>query len=265
MLATVIATAVEIATAAEVRCSLPRCLVYSLHLTHSMRSGGRGGYDSNRGPPTSRAPPPPVPNKIMQAPAKTAGTVFDDEKLKKRAKSMLKEWEEQKDEKELALSMEETLGTPDAGKKIMQEYAQIIIDAKASEVAAMKAMLVVLYKKKLITSKDVKAGMDDIIEFIDGSACDQPKIYDYVGGLFCAFANVNAYTIEDLCEVTAKVFDEGAKVLTINGCMNGIGDEFGPGATQNCFAGSAKETELLKNLLGEQKVNELKSTNKYFK
>ena len=55
------------------------------------------------------------------------------------------------------MSMEQTLGSPNAGKTIMSEIVGRIINAKPAEATKTIGMIVI---KKMITNKDIKAEMN---------------------------------------------------------------------------------------------------------
>jgi len=238
------------------------------------RGGRGGGYDNNRGgggghsssnrsgPPTSRAPP--VVNKILPPPATGrsggggGGQVVSADKLKTRANSLRKEWISDPNEKELLLSIDEVLGTPDASKTIVQVNIDYAADCKASELESIIKMIVALYKNKKVTISDIETAMGDLVEFIDSFACDNPRIYDYVGDMFCAFANLNVVTINWLCDTTSKVEDEACKSKVIVGALNGIKKQYGNAAVSSCFK-DAGERKALEKLLGSAKLRELEA------
>jgi len=241
------------------------------------RGGGRGGgghdnrgdnrgYD-NRGPGRNegRAPPvssrsvaaAPVVSKILPPPTgggRSAGgggggPAVSAEKLKLRANNMRIEWMADPNEKELLMSIDEVLASPDASKTIVGINLDYAADCKAAELQSIIKMIVALHKARKVTSSDIQTAMGDLVEFIDSFACDNPKIFDYVGDMFCAFANNNAVTVGWLCDCTAKVNDEGCKSKVIGGAMKSVKKAFGPEAAKECFGGAAEKSALEK-LLG---------------
>eukprot|EP00956_Cyclotella_meneghiniana_P032360 scaffold88581_cov22-Cyclotella_meneghiniana.AAC.1 len=85
------------------------------------------------------------------------GQVFSEDKLKIRAKSMRQEWMEVKNEEELLLSMDEVLGSPDAGKIIVQSNVEYALEAKDPERMAINDIVTILFTKGRVTSKDIKS------------------------------------------------------------------------------------------------------------
>ena len=113
------------------------------------------------------APPLVVP-KILSPPGGRSGggEVFSKEKLEVRVKNMMDEFMNQgRDEKELLLTMDENLGgNSDAGKIIVQLYADKAMDCKAPERKAMIEILVILYKAGKLTKSDVQVPMADMVQ-----------------------------------------------------------------------------------------------------
>merc|ERR1719296_585556 len=116
--------------------------------------------------------------------------------LKLRANNLRQEWLQDPNEKELILSIDEVLGTPNASKTIVQTNIDYMADCKASELGSIIKMIVTLFKAGKVTANDISTSMADLVEFIDSFVCDNPRIFDYVGDMFCAFANINAITVD---------------------------------------------------------------------
>lgn len=241
--------------------------------------GGRGdrGYGSRDGgftPSRSGAPPmttptrpPPVMGVRGILPPRTGegggggggGAVITSEQLTARAKSMRQEWLQDPNEKELLMSIDEVIASPDAGKTIVQvniDYAAV--DCKAPELKPIIDMIVVLHKNKKVSDSDVMTAVGDVVEFIDSFACDNPHIYDYVGDMFSAFANANALTVEWLCECTSRVADESCKFKVIEGALKSVYKTWGGGAARSCLTGTS-ERSALEKLLGPAKLRELEA------
>ncbi len=230
--------------------------------------GGGGGYgsrDANRSgiPLMISSRPPPVAGGPAILPPRTdvgggtAAAAVSSEQLELRAKSMRQEWLQDPNEKELLMSINEVIASPDAGKTIVQvniDYAAL--DCKASELKPIIDMIVVLYKNKKVTDSDVMTAVGDVVEFIDSFACDNPQIYDYVGDMFSAFANENALTVEWLCECTSRIGDESCKSKVIEGALRSVQKTFGDGALRSCLTGKS-ERSALEKLLGPAKLQEL--------
>lgn len=134
-----------------------------------------------------------------------------DKMLKLRANNMRQEWIEDPNEKELVMSIDEVLASPDAGKIIVQTNIDYAADCKQDELGKTIKMIALLCKKGKVSPSDIMAAMADVVEFIDSFACDNPRIYDYVGDMFTEFANVNALSVDWLCVTTSKVMDNSCK------------------------------------------------------
>lgn len=171
---------------------------------------------------------------------------------------MRKEWMEDPNEKELLLSIDEVLATPNASKTIVQVNIDYAADCKASELEKIITMIVALYKNKKVTTSDIESAVGDLVEFIDSFACDNPRIFDYAGDMFCAFANLNVMTINWLCEAASKVNDDACKLKVIVGALNSIKKQYGNAAVGSCFK-DAGEMRALEKLLGSAKLRELQA------
>lgn len=169
---------------------------------------------------------------------------------------MRQEWMADPNEKELLLSMEETLASPDASKIIVGANVDYCADCKPAELESTIKMIVALHKAKKVTNGDIVAAMSDMVEFIDSFVFDNPRIFDYVGDMFCAFANANVLTAKWLCNSTANVCDKGCKPKVIAGAMKSLKASFGDAAVRECFGGPA-DRSALEGLLGAAKFQEL--------
>ena len=227
----------------------------------SSRDGGRGYGNSSRDAPSSRAPPvAPGMGAGGISPARGAGggQVLSEEKLKIRANNMRQEFMQSKDKKELEMSIEEVLSSPNASKIIVATNVDYAADCKADELKTVIEMLDHLYRSGKVTKSDIESAMADLVEFIDSFACDNPRIYDYVGDMFCSFANMQALTVAWLADCTSKIMDESCKPKVIDGAMKSIQKEYGTEAVKSCF-GDASERQALERLLGKAKLTELEA------
>ncbi len=219
------------------------------------RAGGQGGhgYSPNRGPPmsSSRMAPPPVAPKILSPPAgRSGGQVFSKEKLESRAKNMRNEFmNEGRDEKELLLTMDENLGTPDAGRTIVQLYTDSAMDCKAPEREAMIEIMVILYKAGKLTKSDIEMPMAELVEFVDSFAVDSPGAFGFLGEILAAFFQVKALNINWLCENTAKLMNKDDQKKVIREAIIKTKNAYGDGAGRACFGGPS-EVKALEQLLG---------------
>jgi hypothetical protein len=138
-------------------------------------------------------------------PSKSGPGPLDEDKLKRRVKTICDEFmQDPANVDELLLSMDELTGTPDYGTKFVRINCDRIIDCKDSERAAINSLLAVLVQKAKLTSSDVKAGMTDLIEFIDSYVFDAPKAFDYLGDMLGTMIKVKAVDIIWICEQAAN-------------------------------------------------------------
>lgn len=179
----------------------------------------------------------------------SGGQVFSEDKLKLRANNMRVEWSADPNKKELLMSIDEVLASPNASKIIVSVNIDYAADCKATELKSIITMLDTLHKSQKVTQSDIQTAMTDMVEFVDSFACDNPKIFDYIGDLFCAFANSNILTLEWLCACTSRVGDEGCKPKVIAAVMKSVKTSFGDGAVRECFGGKA-DRSALESLLG---------------
>ena len=186
------------------------------------------------------------------------GEILSEEKLKLRVNNMRKEWLQSKDDKELYLTADELLViTPDAGRTITQvniDYAAA--DCKAAELRPIIEMMVHLHNKKKVSTTDIESAMADVIEFIDSFACDNPRVFHYVGELFSAFANENILTVDWLCDNANRVMGDEFKYKVVEEAMKSVKSNFGEDAAMSCFGGK-NEMDAIEKLLGPTKAKEL--------
>lgn len=147
-----------------------------------------------------------APKATKKAPAAASGPeALTPEKLERRVKSIRGEYiQDPSNVDELLLSMKELSGTPDSGTKFVQLNSDRIIDCKDDERAAIYNMLSLLVEKKKLSPSDIKAGLADLIEFIDSYVYDAPKAFDYLGDMLTAMYNVKAIDVAWICEQAKK-------------------------------------------------------------
>ena len=164
------------------------------------------------------------------------------------------------DEKELLLSFDEVLSSqessPDAGKIITQTLIDYDADCSVVELHSTIALVVTLLKNRKITNREVEMAMTQLVESIDSLACDNPRIFGHIGQMFCDFANVNALSVDWLCDCTSRVADESCKSKVIVGAMKALQKTFGIQAVRSCFGGS-DERKALEKLLGPDKFMDI--------
>jgi len=143
---------------------------------------------------------PQKPQRILQPKPKPAAAKsyppLDDDKFDRRVKTIRNEYiQDPNNRQELLLSMDELTGTPDYGSKFVSKNADRMIDCKESERAAIYLLLEICVKEGKISSNDVKAGLVDIVEFIDAFVCDAPLAFDYLGRMLATMIRCNAIDV----------------------------------------------------------------------
>merc|ERR1712087_376110 len=138
---------------------------------------------------------------------------------------------------------------PDAGKVIVATNIDFCADCKPAQLESTIKMIVALHKARKVTNADIEAAMTDMVEFIDSFMHDNPRIFDYVGDMFCSFANNNILTTGWLCDVTSRVMENSCKQKVIAGAMKSVKKEFGNEAVKDCFGGPS-DRSALEGLLG---------------
>lgn len=188
-----------------------------------------GGSTKSRPPSSLQAavgrgpPPPPGAGKrgkgtfqalAEEAPAPSSSSVepMSKEKFERRVKSMRGEFKENpNDIKELLLSWDELTGTPNYGSTFVQLNGDRIIDSKDDERDAIYKMLSTLVEQKKLSASDVKAGLADLIEFIDSYVYDAPLAFDYLGAMLSSMMAVGAVDVAWICEQAEKTKLAGAE------------------------------------------------------
>lgn len=211
----------------------------------SPQKSGGGKSNSSKKPLTSAA----SKEETSAAPSKSfTPKALDPEMLERRVKSIRGEYvQDPKNTTELMLSMDELSGTPDAGTKFVQLNSDRIIDCKDDERAAIYAMLSLLVEKGKLSSSDVKAGLVDLIEFIDSYVYDAPKAFDYLGQILTAMYNVKAIDIAWICEQAEKTkvgSDENPEKI-IRGVAGAMESNGGKDGVRAALAASAPVSKLL--------------------
>lgn len=184
------------------------------------------------------------------------GESWTKDKLELRAKNMRQEWMADPNEKELLLSMDEVLAAPDATKIIVANSIDYCTDCKPDELKSTVKMILALHKARKVGNEEIKAAMTDLVEFSDSYVCDNPRMFDYIGDMFCAFANNSVLTVGWLCDCASRVGEEGCRPKLIACSMKSLKKEFGDGAVKECFGG-ASDRAALQSLLGPVKFQEM--------
>ena len=217
---------------------------------------GRGhGHSSGKGlapsMSSSRVAAPPVVSKILTPPASSerSGKELTKEKLELRAKNMRLEFMQDPSEKELLFSVDEVLGSPDAGRTIVQVNVEHAIECKAPERQSIIDMIVILYNNGKLTKSDVQTPMADIVEFIDSFVIDSPGAFGYLGEMLSAFFHMGALDVQWLCSCTGKLMDKADQSKVIAHTMQAMKKSYGDAETRSCFSGP-NGRQALEQLLG---------------
>ena len=220
--------------------------------------GGGGGGKGNKSP--SKGPRQQVRTRQSfaalseeaskaRAPAPAAPEPLSREKLERRVKTIRSEYmQDPNNLEELLLSFDELSGTPDAGTQFVSFNSDRIIDCKDNERKAIYAMLKVLVEKGKLSSANVKAGLVDLIEFIDSYVYDAPKAFDYLGEMLSTMLLVNALDIPWICEQAekTKVSSDDNPEKIIRALAGAIEASKGKDEVKSLFVGgSTKSVETL--------------------
>jgi hypothetical protein len=182
---------------------------------------------------------------------KVAPEPMSEEKLKLRAKTLRTEYMEDPNEKELLLSMDETKGSPDAERIIVQTSLDAAVDCKDEERAAITQVLSILYKNNRLSSKDIGPPFGEIIEFLDSFVCDSPQVTTYMGDIMAEFLHIGALDVNWLCEQTAKLKEFSANLIPsfIESCVTSSLARSGAEMTKTYFESASA---ALNDLLGDE-------------
>ena len=164
----------------------------------SGRSSSGFGSRQSQQQQQRREPSPP------RTPSTPAPEPMSKEKLENRSKNMVAEFMQESNKEELLLSMDECLGTPDAGRTIVQASVDRAIDCKDAEREAIISVLSILFTNDKLTSDDIGQPFADIVEFIDSFVVDSPRAMDYMGDMMAEFLHIKALDVNWLCTQTKK-------------------------------------------------------------
>merc|ERR1712070_51030 len=206
----------------------------------------------------SQKPQRILQSKPKQAAAKTTYPPLDDDKFDRRVKSIRSEYiQDPKNLKELLLSMEELTGTKDYGSKFVSKNADRMIDCKESERVAIYNLLEVCVKERKLSSNDVKAGLVDVVEFIDAFVCDAPFAFDYLGRMLATMIRCNAIDVTWVGQEAekTKISNEANPEKIIRALMKAIDADKGVEAIKAAFRAHQAAME---KLLGTEKWASMK-------
>ncbi|KAL3927717.1 MAG: hypothetical protein SGARI_005247, partial [Bacillariaceae sp.] len=233
----------------------------------SVVGGGGGG---RRGGGSSLAQAASQPNRILSRPNQGGGggaggfsaladaggkprpEPLDKDKFERRVKTILSEYiQDPSNISELMLAMEELTGTEKYGETFVSVSADHIIDCKENERQATYEMMGILVEKKQITPNDVKAGLADLVEFIDSYVCDDPRAYEYLGNMLATMIRTRAIDMSWVAEQAekTKLSDPTAAEKIIRGLVNAIKNDKrgGADAVKNAFG---PHQDAMNKLLG---------------
>jgi translation initiation factor 4G len=175
-------------------------------LAQSVSAPRQQGKTKQKAPAEEKKQSKPAAAVDNKTPSKSAGVEpLSKEKLERRVKGIRGEFmQDPSNIEELMLSMDELSGTPDFGTTFVQLNSDTIVDCKEDERQAIFSILAILVEKNKLTSSDVKAGLVDLIEFIDSYVCDAPKAFEYLGEMLSTMLRVKAMDIPWICEQAEK-------------------------------------------------------------
>jgi len=207
--------------------------------------------------------PSQKPQKILQSKpkqeaAKSSHPPLDKDKFDRRVKTIRNEFiQDPNNLKELLLSMDELTGTKDYGSQFVSKNADHMIDCKESERAAMFLLLEVCAKEGKISSNDIKAGLVDIIEFIDSYVCDAPLAFDYLGRMLATMIRCNALDVTWVGKEAekTKISSDANPEKIIRALIKAIKADKGIEAVKTAFGPHQKAMETL---LGAEKWDSIK-------
>lgn len=186
---------------------------------------------------------------------------LSDEKLERKFKSMRSDFlGDGGNVDEVLLTWGEVSGTPDAGRKIVTNSADRMMECKNDERNAIVRILSILKEKGKISKSDLQEGLADVIEFIDSTLMDSPKAYEYMGQLFCEMLRIKALDLQWICKELEKTkLDPNTKApeKIVGYTLTDLKKAAGPDGVKSALANS--ESALAK-LLGADKWRSISQT-----
>jgi hypothetical protein len=145
-------------------------------------------------------------NEIVSEPTEIANEVpkMDEEKAKKRIENTFKEYVSQKNIEEAILSIKE-IGTNEYNKYIVSIFINNYSDAKIQDIETAADLIVQLYKKEILTSKDILKEIEENAAYIEDMLFDIPEIYKFYGIFLSKLINVRALSLKDLDKICEKM------------------------------------------------------------
>jgi len=203
------------------------------------------------------------PNKTSVGAENTASKrsypPLDKDQFERRIKTIRNEYmQDPSNLKELMLSMDELIGTENYGSQFVSLNADLMIDCKEDERKAIYLLLETLVKEGRISSNDVKAGLVDIIEFIDSFVCDAPMAFDYLGRMLATMIRSNAVDVSWIGQQAekTKLSSDANPEKIIRATIKAINTDKGIDAVKNSFGPHQMAMEAL---LGEDKWTIIKA------
>lgn len=203
------------------------------------------------------------PNKTSVGAGNTASKSsyppLDKEKLERRIKTIRNEYmQDPSNLKELMLSMDELTGTDNYGSQFVSINADLMIECKEDERKAIYLLLETLVKEGRISSNEVKAGLVDIIEFIDSMVCDAPMAFDYLGRMLATMIRTNAVDVTWIGQQAekTKVSSDANPEKIIRATIKAVNTDKGIEAVKNSFG---PHQMAMETLLGKDKWTVIKA------
>jgi MIF4G domain len=190
----------------------------------------------------------------------SAPAALTPEKLQRRIKSMRTDYmQDPNNIEELLLSMDELRETKNAGLTLVIKSGDALMDCKEEERKAISEVIRILYENGKLSKDDIRTGMDEMIEYIESSVADCPRLYEYVGDLLSTLFKLNAVDVQWLCETLEKTKAEPntqAPEKLTRATISSIRSRDGQAAAKDIFG---KSSSAMNSLLGADKWNSISS------
>ena len=173
-----------------------------------------------------------------------SGRIYLDDELKMGANLMRQEWLKTPDKSKLEKFMDEVNASPNASKIIVQTNIDYTADCKWEELKPIICMIEHLFRAGKVSKSDIVSAMADLVEYIDIFACDNPQIYEFVGEMFCVFANMQALTVAWLADCASKITSDSCKFKVIECAMLSIRKAYGMDAIRSTWTDESERSAL---------------------
>ena len=129
---------------------------------------------------------------------------MDRSQVGKRTNTIVSEWIEQRDKKELILSFEELGGTQEVQEAAVDKIASLILDGKEENRAATVEMMTELFGEGKLSPQGITSGLKDSVEFLEDIKIDAPMAVRNFAELARELVKVGGIKKEWVLEVTKE-------------------------------------------------------------